>query len=97
MNGWSHKLEILYVEQSGPALKKTRKYKFYGSSRSLYKYFPNIFITWISNDIWIQFFKGNVQVVPSILFTSFPQPVWIATDSLAILQLQQTFSTRTQI
>ena len=29
-------------------------------------------------------FKGYGQLVPSILFTSFPQPVWIATDSLAI-------------
>ena len=90
MNGWSHKLEIWYVEQSGPALKKTRKYKFYGSSRSLCKYFPNIVITWISNDIWIQLFKSYVQVVPSSLLTSFPQPVWIATDFLAILLLQQT-------
>ena len=25
MKGWSHKLEIWCVEQSGPALKKTRK------------------------------------------------------------------------
>ena len=25
MNGWSHKLEIWYVEKSSPALKKTRK------------------------------------------------------------------------
>jgi len=29
-------------------------------------------------------FKGYGQLVPSILITSFPQPVWIATDSLAI-------------
>ena len=29
-------------------------------------------------------FKGYGQLVPSILFTSFLQPVWIATDSLAI-------------
>ena len=28
--------------------------------------------------------KGYVQLVPSTLPASFPQPVWIATDSLAI-------------
>ena len=36
------------------------------------------------------FFKGSVQLVPSIWLTSFPQPVWIATDSLAIQPLQKT-------
>ena len=35
-------------------------------------------------------FTDYVQLVPSILFTSSPHPVWIATDSLAILLLQQT-------
>ena len=33
---------------------------------------------------WIPFFKGSGQLVPFTWFTSFPQPVWIATDSLAI-------------
>ena len=39
---------------------------------------------------WIPFFKGSGQLVPFIWFTSFPQPVWIATDSLAIQLLQKT-------
>ena len=56
----------------------------------IYKYFPNIFTTWIIKNIWIQFFNGSGQLVPSNLFTSFPQPVWIATDSLAIWLLQET-------
>ena len=34
--------------------------------------------------------KGYVQLVPSTLPASFPQPVWIATDSLAIELLQKT-------
>ena len=35
-------------------------------------------------------FKGYGQLVPSISYTSLPQPVWIATDSLAIQLLQKT-------
>ena len=34
---------------------------------------------------WIPFFKGSGQLVPFTWFTSFPQLVWTATDSLAIL------------
>ena len=33
---------------------------------------------------WIPFSKGSGQLVPFTWFTSFPQLVWIATDSLAI-------------
>ena len=45
MNGWSDKSKILCIEQSGRAEKNTRKQKFYPSSRSQCKYFPNIFLS----------------------------------------------------
>ena len=35
MNGWSHKLETFHVETLGTILKKPKKQKNYGGSRSL--------------------------------------------------------------
>ena len=51
------------------------------------KYLPTLY--W-QNKYLDSVFKCNVQLVLSILITSFPQPLWIATDSLAIQLLQKT-------
>ena len=56
-----------------------------------YKYFPNICLPYIGKKYWDSVFKGNVQLVLSIVFTSFPQHVWIATDSLAISTAAEDF------
>ena len=45
------------------------------------KIFSKYLYTWIGKNIWI---KSYVQLVLSISFAFFPQPVWIGTDTLAI-------------
>ena len=93
LKGWSHKLETLHVETLGAILKKTRKQKNVAAALHCEIYiwniqiFPKFFITWFKAKLFLdKFFKGSGQLVPSIWFTFFPQPVWIATDSLEILQ-----------
>ena len=67
MNGWSDKSKILCIEQSGRAEKNTRKQKFCLSSRSLSKYFPNIFLSPGDSKIFAAvFFQESGQLVPSL-------------------------------
>ena len=85
--GWSHKLEILDEDNFSPVQKKLEfvaaalHCEFYISNIQIFsKYFHNL----DEQKYFDSVFKGYGQLVPSILYTSFPQPVWIATDSLAI-------------
>ena len=91
LKGWSDRLETWHAETLDPVLKKARKQQFSPGSRSswiwhlkyiqiFHKYFHNLDQQRYLDSV----FKGYVQLVPSILFASFPQPVWIATESLAI-------------
>ena len=91
INGWSDKLETWHAENLDLVLKKARKQQFYPGSRSLwilhlkYTNICQFFSLPGSKQNYLDsFFKGSGQLVPSIWFTFFPQPVWIATDSLAI-------------
>ena len=88
VKGWSDKLEIWHAENLDPVLKKARKQQFSPGSPSLWilhlKY-TNIFPFFFHNldqskTIWIHFLRALVNWSPQ--FDS--QPVWIATDSLAI-------------
>ena len=56
-----------------------------------YKYFSNICITYNTKRYLDSFSKGNVQLVLSIVYTSFPQHVWIVTDSLAASAAAEDF------
>ena len=85
--GWSHKLEILDEDNFSPVQKNLEfvaaalHCEFYISNIQIFsKYFHNL----DEQKYFDSVFKGYGQLVPSILYTSFPQPVWIATDSLAI-------------
>ena len=84
---WSHKPEILDEDNLSPVQKNLEfvaaalHCEFYISNIQIFsKYFHNL----DEQKYFDSVFKGYGQLVPSILYTSFPQPVWIATDSLAI-------------
>ena len=74
-----------YVEY----LQNTEGWSHKLASPSLCKYFPNIFLRYITKDIFGAGFESYVQLVLSISFTSFQQSAWITTDFLVILLLQQ--------
>jgi len=68
LKGWSHKLEILCTEQSGPALKKVENNKFIGAAllcanilQIFYKYLQNIlqiFYKYFSVQIFYKYFPN---------------------------------------
>ena len=98
LKGWSHKLETLHEDNVGPILKKARKQQIYGGSPSLWisrsknTNISQIFASpMLAKKYWDSVFKGNVQLVLSVLCTSFRQPVWIVTDSLATSAAAEDF------
>ena len=98
LKGWSHKLETLHEDNVGPSLKKARKQQICGGSPSLWisrlkntNIFQIFAYPTLAKKYWDSVFKGNVQLVLSILCTSFLQPVWIVTDSLATSAAAEDF------
>ena len=88
----------MHEDNVGPILKKARKQQIYGGSPSLWiSRLKNTNISQIfaypslTKQYWDSVFKGNVQLVLSILCTSFPQHVWIVTDSLAASAAAEDF------
>ena len=91
LKGWSDRLETWHAETLDPLLKKARKQQFYPGSLSLWIWhlkctnISQIFsLPGSGQKLLDSFFMGFGQLVPFIWFISFPQPVWIATDSLAM-------------
>ena len=83
MKGWSGKSKIC-IEQSGRAEKNTRKQKFCLSSRSLSKYFPNIFLSPGDSKIFAAVFSKSLVNWSPHFITSFSKPVKIQTDSCTV-------------